>query len=652
MFYSIKIAAQSSFGLSGYWGNVQNETSILNNFESNGSNYSSVKDWGITISYGSEFSNSLASNLYSFSLIKKIGGNTISARYTPGYQKEFVFNNPVSIISDSTNSNQSLNSGFTYKELFGLGYSYKFSDKFSAGFTFRFFNQEFNQDILNSVFKVDTVYIDRTSDDEKINTSLADVGIIYSPTDNLSLSLSSINLLELGASNSGSDDIEPYKLKNDKAALLGISYFPFSSLNFNLLYETTNSFQANFNLKGIIFKEFGIGLSAFHDKYQTPFIAGIIPALTYFNKFFGITISEVKYFVDRNTTASFSGFETTGLHNIINNRYSFDKIVASFSFTLNTLPEKEVELIGVNVIQAIYPTLSENYINQPFAVGKVANLTDKIITVRPECRIEGINKEKIQSPVVKINPHDTLDVPFYTVIPDGYSNNKTEISYADFSVSTVNENPGDQIQRPALVNGINSWDGKVLNLRHFINKDLNFSMTYAKDVISRHKDELDTIAYKLANFYKAKIIFNEFIKKMVYSSDPMASADYVQFPAETIKLKGGDCDDLSVLFSSLLKSIGIQTALIDYKPESGIGHVSVMFNTELSPLQASLITKNDNKYFLRKNSKGEDEVWVAVETTSLTDFNTAWDIGMQKFNNEGINNLGLAKRKVEIVDVY
>ena len=46
--------------------------------------------------------------------------------------------------------------------------------------------------------------------------------------------------------------------------------------------------------------------------------------------------------------------------------------------------------------------------------------------------------------------------------------------------------------------------------------------------------------------------------------------------------------------------IGIQTALIDYKPGSGIGNVNVMVNTELSPEQAGLITKNDNKYLIKK----------------------------------------------------
>ncbi|MEJ2613657.1 MAG: transglutaminase domain-containing protein [Ignavibacteriaceae bacterium] len=646
--YSIYLTAQSSFGLSGYWGSAPKQVTILNNLENNISNYSYIKDWGISITYGGEFSNSAAYNLYSLSLLKTIGNNAFAAQYTPGYQKEFIFNTSTSILFDTT-KNQSLNASFTYKELFGFGYSYKFNKNISAGFSLKFFNQEFNREILNSVFKIDTVYLERINDNKKANSWTGDIGLSYFMNDKLSFSLSSINLLSSG--DISSPEFEKYKFKFDKKALLGFSYSPVSDFDFNLLYETTNSFQVSSVLEKLFSGNFNIGLTVFHDKYQSPFIAGILPSVSYFNKLFGVTLSGVKYFSDRNTIGSFSDFERNGIHNIINNQYSFDKATLTISLMLNTKPEREIEFLGVNEVQNIYPTLYENYLNKPFAIGKIVNITNKFITVKPACRIEGINTEKIQSPLVKVGPKDTADIPFYALIPDNYTNNKTTISYADFFVTTVNENPDEHIQKPTLVNSINSWDGKVINLKYFINKELNYSMTYAKDVLAKYKKELDTMSYRLSNFYKAKMIFNECIKKIVYSSDPKASADYVQFPQETMELKGGDCDDLSVLYSSLLESIGIQTALVDYKPGSGIGHVNVMVNTELSPQQASLITKNDNKYLIRKNRKGVDQVWIVVETTSLSDFNSAWDIGMGKFNKDALNNLGLAKGKVEIVDM-
>jgi len=177
-------------------------------------------------------------------------------------------------------------------------------------------------------------------------------------------------------------------------------------------------------------------------------------------------------------------------------------------------------------------------------------------------------------------------------------------------------------------------------------------MNYSKNVLSENKNVIDTLPASLYEFEKSKLLFNDFVKKMVYVSDPRASVEYVQFPQQTFELKGGDCDDLSVAFCSLLESVGIQTALVDYKGNGELRHVNVMFNTKLSPQQASMITNNDSKYFIRKNENEKDEIWIPVETTSLTNFSEAWNIGVEKFNREAIDELGLPSGKVEIIDVY
>ena len=647
---TVKIWAQSSFELTGYWYPNKSDNSLMNSFESNPSNFITLKDWGLTLSYGDEFASTPASNLYLIALSKKLGNHYITVRYTPGYQKEFVFNNGQSIILQDS-STQSLSSKFTYKELFGLGYSYKFSSNVSAGFSLRYFKQQFNQESVLPVFS-DTVYLISQSQIENANFWRGDLGINYSPTDNILLSLSSINLLDLNESNAD-PEIAQYEIKKPKGALIGFSYGPVKQLGINFQYETENSFQAGINtyipaLDGQI----GIGLTAFHDHYQTPYFAGIVPAVTYSSKLFGISLSGVKYFSNRNVLHSFSNFMDEGINNIINNRYSYDKAVLTLTFTLNTISTKTAEFLDAKILNEIYPTLTDNYLTKPFASCKVANLTDHYITIKPSSKIEGVNEDKIDSPPVKIPPKDTVDVPFFTIIPESYDKTKAGISYVDFYLTTKDNNLDDRLQKPILVNGINAWNGKVVYLRYFIKRDLQYSMDYSKNILSKYKKELDTLSYAVSIFYKAKILFNNFVKKLVYTSTPRAESDYVQFPHETLKLKGGNCDDLSVCYSSLLESIGIQTALVDYKPVDGIGHVNILINTQLSPDQAKLITKNDRKYFIRKNGNGIDEVWIPVETTSLTDFNTAWDLGSQKFNNDALNDLGIAKGNVEIVDVY
>lgn len=641
-----KILPQNSFGLTGYWGLPGSNIIPYYNYESNPSNYFSLKDWGIALQYGAEFSGSFNSSLNIVALAKRLGNHSLSARFTPGYQKEFLFATGESIIINDTTS-QSLEAKYNYKELFGFGYSYSFNKQFNAGLTIRFLSQDFDQEIVKPVFG-DTLYLVRESLNEKVNFWKADLGIDYVLNDQLHFRLSSINLLNFGEELT-IDEFQGFEMKQERGALLSASYLPIDFFNLNLVYETSNSFQLSTTgyAGGFIY-----GLTAFHDKYQEPFLAGIIPSFGYKTDLIEVLLSGVKYFSERNSSASFSKFSEEGIHNIINNRYSFDKVVLSLAVNISSTPEKKVKLIDVEIVREIYPTFYDMYIDQPFAYGKVVNISDEPVSVTPSVKIEGVTVEKIQSPPVMVFTGDTTTIPFYIIIPEKYVLDKAILSYADFYVTASSNEPDDQLQKASLINGVNAWDGNVTNLRYFIFKDLDFSMNYAKRVLSNSKTLLDTLPDALSGFTKAKILFNDFIKKLVYTSDPRATAEYVQFPKQTIVLKGGDCDDLSVAFCSLLESVGIQTALVDYQGNGDVRHVNVLFNTKLSPQLAKIITNNDSKYFIRQNKEGKDEVWIPVETTSLTNFDDAWNNGVQKFNREAIDELGIAKGKVQIIDVY
>jgi hypothetical protein len=646
MALNLKILPQSSFGLAGYWGLQESVTIPFYNFESNSSNYFGIKDWGISLQYSTEFSGSVNSSLYLLAIAKKLDNHSLSARYTPGYQKEFIFKTGESIIINDTTT-QSLQANYNYKELFGLGYSYSFNEQFNAGLTMRFFSQDFNREIVKPVFG-DTLYLIRETVNEKISAGSIDVGLDYILSKQLQFRIASINLLNF-EDQITNDEFQGFELKLKRGALLTASYFPFETINLHLLYETSNSFQAGVtgHTNGFIY-----GLTAFHDYYQEPFVAGVLPAAGYRTKMLEVLLSGVLYFSERSTNATYSKFYDEGINNIINNRYSFNKIVLSMALNISGIPEKQVELIDVEIVRDIYPTFYDKYIEQPFAYGRVVNISDKPVSIIPSVKIEGLTDDRIQSPPQTIAPGDTASVPFFVIISDKYSIDKTILSYADFFVSVASAEPDAQLQKAALINGINSWDGNVFNLRYFIKRDFEFSMNYTKNILSQNKSILDTISTVLLPFFKAQIIFNEFARKIVYASDPRATAEYVQFPKQTLELKGGDCDDLSVLYSSLLESVGVQTALVDYKGDGEIRHVNVLVNTGLKPEQARLITLNDKKYFIRKDETGKDRVWIPIETTSLTEFSDAWNVGVEKFNREAIDELGLAKGTVEIIEVY
>ena len=117
---------------------------------------------------------------------------------------------------------------------------------------------------------------------------------------------------------------------------------------------------------------------------------------------------------------------------------------------------------------------------------------------------------------------------------------------------------------------------------------------------------------------------------ITYVSDPTApfnyfdgnaeAVDYIAYPAETLGRKTGDCDDLTALYSSMLESSGIPTALVDVP-----GHVYLMFDSGLTPDEAALYGPKDS-FYVRNGT-----AWVPVEVTAVgKSFREAWAMVAQQ----------------------
>ena len=636
-----------------FFGNSQSANSMfrLNSLESNAGNLSMSKDWELALSFSGVRENQISGNIFMLSLSKRIDANYFYLRYTPGYVQDFIVNSGIKLLlSDSLKFNSSLNTKIHLAEIFGFGYSYRFSEKFSAGFSLRYFEQQFKEDQPEPIFTDTANYISTKTTVTNDNFWRGDIGFAYQPFDFLSLSLSSQNLL-LSEKSFSEEVVNKYSLKNDKGAALSVNYFPLDKLKINYSVETNGSMiggiSSSVKLLGF---DFNFGISAFHDRYQFPFIAGIQPFIGFSSHLFNISISGIKYMKDRLKPLPLSELTSNGIHNLMNNQYSFDRFNLSVSIALSFVPEKNVRFVDLEIKEQIFPTMEDKYLETPVAIARVVNLTDKPVSVKPALFIHSVNDELVYSPEKNIKAHDTAEVKYFTTIHTKRPIVKSEIAEADFYLFSTNSDPDDMIQKPLLVNDINSWDGAVAHLRYFVQRDYDFSAAYSKNILARYKVTIDSASTELKIFQKVKILFNEFVKNMTYVSDPRADVEHVQFPNETIKLKGGDCDDLSVCFSSILESIGIETAFVDYKNPDGVSHVNLLINTELNPGQSGLITNNDKKFFVRKNSNGVDQIWIPLETTSLNNFETAWSVASDKFETDALDNLGLAKGNVVIVD--
>lgn len=111
--------------------------------------------------------------------------------------------------------------------------------------------------------------------------------------------------------------------------------------------------------------------------------------------------------------------------------------------------------------------------------------------------------------------------------------------------------------------------------------------------------------------------------ELKYVKDPATPArsvslDTVQFARETLLTRAGDCDDLSVLYASLLESVGVETAFLLVP-----GHVLLAVNAGVSPDATERVTMEGKRLVVH-----EGKAWLPVETTALgKTFREAWSLG-------------------------
>jgi tetratricopeptide (TPR) repeat protein len=105
-------------------------------------------------------------------------------------------------------------------------------------------------------------------------------------------------------------------------------------------------------------------------------------------------------------------------------------------------------------------------------------------------------------------------------------------------------------------------------------------------------------------------------------SEDESSVDFLQFPNQTLAYRAGDCDDISVLYSALLESVGIRTAFV-----TAPGHIYMAFALDMEPEEARRVFLDvDDLMFY------EDDTWIPVEITLVKDgFLKAWKIGAREW---------------------
>ncbi|MDR1617859.1 MAG: hypothetical protein LBS06_02275, partial [Treponema sp.] len=107
-------------------------------------------------------------------------------------------------------------------------------------------------------------------------------------------------------------------------------------------------------------------------------------------------------------------------------------------------------------------------------------------------------------------------------------------------------------------------------------------------------------------------------------SESSSSLDSLNYPYQTLMYRGGDCDDLSILFCSLLEAAGIETAFVTIP-----GHIYMAFDSGLTEDEARRDFYAPEEFVYQGG-----KVWVPLEITIPREgFYRAWRIGAKEWRD-------------------
>jgi hypothetical protein len=308
------------------------------------------------------------------------------------------------------------------------------------------------------------------------------------------------------------------------------------------------------------------------------------------------------------------------------------------------------------IVKDIYPAYYQFYNLYPLALVNIQNMTGYPIEVNLKSKVSPFSSRPKESGFIQIEKGESKDLPA-TVI---FDHNITEVESREPAIldieiegrarTTLIKNTSAQI----TVHTRNAWNGEVDKLGFFITPDAPEIIELSRSCIQAIDDSIPTA---LKNFEYSRAIFNDLSRRDIrYQSDPNVpyyKDDRVQFAKETLELRSGDCDDLVVLYTSLLQSIGIKSAFIQVKdPEKSIAHLFMMFDSGIPVEKATTISTNDKRYLIRDNGRNEKTVWIPVETTLLNQgFEAAWQNGALNYLKDATIRSGLVDGWVQIIDL-
>ncbi len=279
----------------------------------------------------------------------------------------------------------------------------------------------------------------------------------------------------------------------------------------------------------------------------------------------------------------------------------------------------QVDVMDIS-IEDMFASQYKSYAEKDVVKVKLKNKSKKPLKVTVGFYVKGYMDSPTEK-IIVLKPN----IPTIVTLPAVFNNkimNRTEDGLVTGKIILTYEydkqKSVDETTKEFTLYGRNAfiWDN-LERLAVFVTPKDETVKSFTRGIIQlKSKEDKFDDEFISDNFYYALILFEALgeygITYVVDPSTPFAEVtsvsgaiDTVQFPMETLKTKTGDCDDVTVLFCSVLANIGIPSAFIDVP-----GHIFMMFYLNLSSEKAEKVLGSKD-YFIDING----EAWLPVETT-------------------------------------
>jgi len=580
--------------------------------------------------------------------------NAVGIRYAPGNISEFIIPSTFTVLDSITGIQAKLDKQISYAERYALGYGLQFNEDLSFGVSARY-REEKVTDTQFFTVRDTLTYIGTRTVQSSANSWNLDLGILWQLNPRWRVGVVAENLFKLLESEYP-EELGSFTLNARKAIRTGVSYMPRTDLLLALDASTTGDNAMGYEWN--IWEDFKLRQGIIFGKTLTPYINAATLGVGWDTKTVHADLAYLHFF-DRTThsgSISLNDFTSHSIHDVEFHPFTNDQLRFSVSVALGHTMEPLARIDYIEVTSDVYPASYETFAYRPIGRVKVRNISDKPIEAKVGFYLKPFMDAPTETKRYLIQPGAVSDIPFTAFFND-LIKSVTEPQVRDgdvYVVASPAEEYDDKSRARVKIYSRNNWNGEALTLRYFMTPTEPDVLRFTRSVLNSHKDRLDTVGPALLRFEHAKILFNEFAQRLSYVNDPRLTKDWVQYPGETLSLHGGDCDDMTVCFASLLASVGIPSAFIDVVPPTSPGdaHIYMMFDTGVEASRADMISKNRKRYVVRKNESGTETIWLPIETTQIAKgFEEAWTTGAKEYLDDVELGLGLVKGWVKIVDV-